>query len=403
MGLERYVVDAVLLEKRGVGEVANAHGISRFWLYKLLARFRVGGYAALEPRSRRPHGCAHAASPEIQAAVVRWRHHLAAAGHDCGPHTIAHHLRLELGDSPSVATIWRILQRQGLITPQPHKRPRSSFIRFQADLPNELWQADTTHWQLADGRDVEILDCIDDHSRLLVVCDAFPTVKAADVVHSFAIAWLANGFPAALLTDNGAVFSGKSRKGKVLLETELERLGITAKHSTPYHPQTCGKVERFHQTLKRYLAKQAPPASIAVFQAQLDTFRAYYNQHRPHRALAGQTPLHAFHARIHAGPSNATPPTHYRVRHDRVDKTGRVTLRYLSRIHHIGLGAAYKHQRITLLVANKDVRVLADDGSLIRALTLDPSRDYQPLGTPPGRRPRPTLVNDVLRQVSSMS
>jgi hypothetical protein len=91
------------------------------------------------------------------------------------------------------------------------------------------------------------------------------------------------------------------------------------------------------------------------------------------------------------------------VRHDRVDKTGRVTLRYLSRIHHIGLGAAYKHQRITLLVANKDVRVLADDGSLIRALTLDPSRDYQPLGTPPGRRPRPTLVNDVLRQVSSMS
>ena len=91
------------------------------------------------------------------------------------------------------------------------------------------------------------------------------------------------------------------------------------------------------------------------------------------------------------------------MRHDRVDKTGRVTLRYLSRIHHIGLGAAYKHQRITLLVANKDVRVLADDGSLIRALTLDPSRDYQPLGTPPGRRPRPTLVNDVLRQVSSMS
>jgi transposase len=159
MGLERYVVDAVLLEKRGVGEVAKAHDISRYWLYQLLARFREGGYTALEPRSRRPHGCAHAASPEIQAAVVRWRHQLAAAGHDCGPHTIAHHLRLELGDSPSVATIWRILQRQGLITPQPHKRPRSSFLRFAADLPNELWQADTTHWQLADGSDVEILDC----------------------------------------------------------------------------------------------------------------------------------------------------------------------------------------------------------------------------------------------------
>jgi DMSO/TMAO reductase YedYZ molybdopterin-dependent catalytic subunit len=110
MGLERYVVDAVLLEKRGVSEVARAHGISRFWLYKLLVRFREGDYAALAPRSRRPHGCAHAASPAIQAAAVRWRHQLGAAGHDCGPHTIAHHLRLELGDSPSVATIWRILQ-----------------------------------------------------------------------------------------------------------------------------------------------------------------------------------------------------------------------------------------------------------------------------------------------------
>jgi len=400
MGLERYVVDAVLLEKRGVSEVAQAHGISRYWLYKLLARFREGGYAALEPRSRRPHGCAHAASLEIQAAVVRWRHQLAAAGHDCGPHTIAHHLRLELGDSPSVATIWRILQRQGLITPQPHKRPRSSFIRFAADLPNELWQADTTHWQLADGTDVEILDCLDDHSRLLVVCDAFATVKAADVVHSFAIAWLANGFPAALLTDNGAVFSGKSRQGKVLLESELEHLGITAKHSTPYHPQTCGKVERFHQTLKKYLSKQAPARSLAVLQLQLDTFRAYYNQHRPHRALHGDTPLHAFHARLKAGPNTASPPAHYRVRHDRVDKHGRVTLRYLSRLHHIGLGAAYRGLPIHILVANKNVRVIREDGSLIRELTLDPTRDYQPLGTPSGP---PRVGHHDVRQVATIT
>lgn len=291
-----------------------------------------------------------------------------------------------------MATIWRIFQRHGLITPQPQKRPRSSFIRFEAHLPNELWQADTTHWQLADGSDVEILNCLDDHSRLLVVSDAFHTVKAADVVHSFAAAWLVNGFPAALLTDNGAVFSGKSRQGKVLLESELERLGIAGKHSRPYHPQTCGKVERFHQTLKRYLAKQAPTRSLAVLQAQLDTFRAYYNQQRPHRALHGDTPLHAFHARLKAGPRDAAAPAHYRVRQDRVDKSGRVTLRYLSRLHHIGLGAAYKHQPITLLVANKDIRVIANDGTVIRALTLDPSRDYQPIGTPQGRLDSATMT-----------
>lgn len=382
MGVERYLVEAVLLEGLSHREAARRAGVSKAWVTKLVARYRTGGATALEQRSRRPRSCAHAAAPDIQAAVVQLRRELSAAGHDSGPHTIAHHLRLQRADVPSVATIWRILKRHGLITPQAQKRPKSSFIRFEAQLPNELWQADTTHWHLAGGSDVEILNCLDDHSRLLLVSDAFTTVKAADVVNSFAAAWLVNGFPAALLTDNGAVFSGKSRQGKVLLESELERLGILGKHSRAYHPQTCGKVERFHQTLKRYLSKQRPARSLAVLQAQLDSFRTYYNQQRPHRALQGATPLHAFHARLKAGPRSAPAPTYYRVRHDRVDKSGRVTLRHLSRLYHIGIGAAHKHQRVTLLVADTDVRVLAADGQLIRALTLDPTRDYQPQAAP---------------------
>jgi transposase InsO family protein len=391
MALGRYVVDAVLLEGRSPTELARTHGISRSRIYQLIARFREGGYPALEPRSRRPRSCSRAAAPEIQAAIVRLRGELADAGHDCGPHTIAHHLRLELGAAPSVATIWRILARHGLITPEPRKRPKSSFIRFEADLPNELWQADSTHWHLADGSDVEILNCLDDHSRLLVVADAFATIKAADVVESLYTAWDTYGYPAAFLSDNGAVFSGKTRKGKVLLESELERLGIVAKHSTPYHPQTCGKVERFHQTQKKFLDKQAPAPVLAVLQVQLDAFRTYYNQHRPHRALHGDTPLHAYHRRIKAGPTAAPIPVHYRVRHDRVDKSGRVTVRYLSRLHHIGIGCAHKHEPITLLIANKDIRVLAEDGSLLRQLTLDPSRDYQPRGVRPGRLKMSTM------------
>src|ERR1700693_273635 len=179
MALGRYVVDAVLLEGRSPTEIAQAHAISRYWLSQLIARFREGGYAALEPRSRRPRCCAHAAAPEIQAAIVRLRSELADAGHDCGPHTIAHHLCLELGSAPSVATIWRILRRHGLITPQPHKRPRSSFVRFEASLPNERWQADATEWHLADGAKVEILNFVDDHSRLFVASVACTTVKAA--------------------------------------------------------------------------------------------------------------------------------------------------------------------------------------------------------------------------------
>ncbi|MGH7642187.1 MAG: integrase core domain-containing protein [Candidatus Dormibacteria bacterium] len=263
-----------------------------------------------------------------------------------------------------------------------------------------MWQSDTTHWHLADGRDVEILNYLDDHSRLLLACNAFRTVKGADVVESFHRAGATHGYPASVLTDNGAVYSGKSRGGKVLLETELERLGIVFKHSTPCHPQTCGKVERFHQTLKRFLAKQPPAPTRALLQLQLDTFRGYYNHHRPHRALAGRTPLTAFHARLKARPEGLDAAVHYRVRHDRVDQQGRVTLRYLSRLRHICLGRAYAGVPVRLLVANKHVRVIREDGSLLRELVLDPAHDYQPLGTPSGR---PKVVHDHVRHVSTMS
>lgn len=221
-------------------------------------------------------------------------------------------------------------------------------------------------------------------------------MKAADVVQVFFSAARSYGLPAALLSDNGAVFSGAPRGGAVLLETELARLGIRVIHSTPYHPQTCGKVERFHQTLKRFLAKQPRPASIAHLQAQLDALRTYYNQRRPHRALDGRTPLVAWNARLKARPELPPPTTQFRVRQDRVDGDGRVTLRYLSRLRHIYVGRAHRRQRIRLLVADAHVRVIREDGQLLGELTLDPRRDYQPmLAAAP--------VHNVLRQVSSMS
>lgn len=305
MGLGRYVVNAIVLEGRSPTEIARHHGISRSWIYELLGRYRTGGYAALEPRSHRPRSCPHQVAPSVERTVLRLRRELSAAGHDAGAQTIAHHLARRVAAVPSVATIWRILQRHGLITPQPHKRPRSSFIRFEAALPNELWQTDATHWALAGGTEVEILNIVDDHSRLAPASVAFPTVKAADVVQVFRVAAATYGLPAALLSDNAAVFSGTPRGGTVLLQSELERLGVRAVHATAYHPQTCGKVERFHQTLKRFLAKQPRATSIAHLQLQLDTFRAYYNQHRPHRALSGRIPLAAFNARLRAG-----APTH---------------------------------------------------------------------------------------------
>jgi transposase InsO family protein len=281
-----------------------------------------------------------------------------------------------------VATIWRVLSRRGFVTPQPHKRPRSSWRRFQAELPNECWQADTTHWALADGTDVEILNVVDDHSRVLVASQTFLTTKAADVVAVFYQGVERYGPPASMLTDNGAVFTAQSRHGTCAIELELIGLGIAYKHSRPYHPQTCGKVERFHQTLKKWLAKQPPARTVAQLQAQLDQFRTYYNTVRPHRALNRRTPSEAFAARTKATPRGAgiTIPTHYRVRRDRVDKAGRVTLRYHSKLLHIGVGRPHTGTRVLLLVADRDVRVLTEDGELLQHLTIDPTKNYQPHG-----------------------
>jgi transposase InsO family protein len=392
----RYLVDAVLVGGQSITELSRSHGVSRFWIYKLLARYREGGYAALEPRSRRPRSSPQQAAPEVEAEVVRLRRELTAAGFDAGPQTILHHLQSRFQQLPSAATVWRILKRQGLISPQPHKRPKCSFVRFEAELPNQMWQCDATAWQLADGSPVEILNLEDDHSRLFLNSTALPTVKALDVVEAFQQAVANYGLPAAFLSDNAAVFSGASRRGRVPLELELDRLGIEVKHSTPYHPQTCGKVERLHQTLKRYLRRQTPAQSLAHLQLQLDSFREHYNHHRLHRALGRRTPLVAFNARVKATPAPPERPTHYRVRQDQVDSEGSVTLRYLGRLRHIHLGARHRRRKVHLLVAGAQVRIVTTDGELLRELELDPDRLYFGTG---GRWP----VNNVLQQASTMS
>ena len=205
MELAGYLVNAVVIEHRPVREVARAHGVSKTWLYELLARHREVGEAAFVPQSRRPRSSPRRVSPEVENEIVALRKSLAEEGLDAGPHTIRYHLlvrhRRKKSVVPSVSSIWRVLKRRGFIVPQPQKRPKCSFVRFNAELPNELWQADTTHWALADGADVEILNFLDDHSRFLVASKAFGTTKAPDVVATFQAAAEELGLPASLLTD----------------------------------------------------------------------------------------------------------------------------------------------------------------------------------------------------------
>lgn len=382
MDLARYVVEAVVLEGRSYREVARAHGVSKSWVAKLVGRFREGGYGSIEPRSRAPRRIPHRTPPELEDEIVALRKELTDLGVDAGAQTIAYHLGLRHERVPSVSTIWRVLRRRGFVLPQPHERPRSSWVRFEAELPNECWQSDVTHWRLADGAEIEIINVIDDHSRLAVASRVLDRATAAEALAVFLLAGDRWGLPAALLTDNGCVYTTWHRGGPNVMQSELLALGIDFRHSRPYHPQTCGKVERFHQTMKAFLARQDPASSIAELQAQVDRFLTYYNEVRPHRARGRVTPLVAFGARDKARPSGRriAVGAGVRVRRDRIDKGGKLTLRHRTRLHHIGIGHAHKGKRVIMLIDGLDVRVLSEDGELLRHLTLDPTRTYQPKG-----------------------
>lgn len=378
----RFLIEAHLRTGKPLRELASAHGVSRSWLYKLYARYRAEGAAGLEPRSRRPHRSPARISDLWEEQIVELRKELADFGADAGAATIRYHLVERHGPVvPSVPTIWRVLRARGFVVPQPHKRPRSSWKSFVADFPNECWQADVTHVEVADSQVFEVLNIVDDHSRLWVASRAFVTTRSADVartLHKSAENW---GYPERLLTDNGLIFSTQRRHHDAgALELELLALGIAARTSRPYHPQTCGKVERLHQTMKRFLAKQEQPATKRQLQVQLDGIVSYYNEMRPHGSIGRRTPLSVWQEKARAYPRGPRlDVAGYRVRRDRVDKGGGVTLRYQGRLHHIGVGRAYTGWRVILLVAGRDVQILGEDGSPLRRFTLDPTTDYQPM------------------------
>ena len=389
MSKARLVITAVVVEGRSQSAVAREYGVSQGWISRLVARYHREGEAAFEPRSRRPHTSPTRLPQSSIDLIVELREKLTSNGLDNGPETIAWHLDHHHGLTVSTPSIMRHLRAAGLVTPAPKKRPKASYIRFAAEQPNERWQADFTHWWLADGTHVEILCWIDDHSRYALSVTAHLRVTGPIVLDAFCKTCAAHGIPASTLTDNGMVFTTRlsgGKGGRNHLEVELHRLGVVQINSTPNHPTTCGKVERFHQTLKRWLIRQPRAATLADLQAQLDTFVEQYNHHRPHRSLPHKaTPATAYTARPKAQPGKRTD-THDRVRRDRIDDTGSLTLRLAGRLHHIGVGRTNARTPVLMLVQDLNVRIInAATGELIRELTIDPTRDYQPRGVPPGR------------------
>ena len=390
MSKARLVITAMTVEKRPVSEVARSYGVARSWIYTLLARYEAEGEAAFEPRSRRPKTSPSAIRPETVELIIGLRKELAGQGLDAGPQTIAWHLEHHHQVKVSPATISRCLARRGLVTPDPSKRPKSSYIRFAAEMPNECWQSDFTHYPLAGGTDTEILTWLDDHSRYALSVTAHARVTGPAVLLAFRAACAQHGVPASTLTDNGMVFTTRlagGRGGRNALEHELRRLGVKQKNGKPNHPQTQGKAERFQQTMKNWLRAQPhQPATLAELQSLLDTFTGIYNTRRPHRSLPGRaTPAAAYAARPKAVPGDRAADTHDRVRTDRIDRTGLVTLRHNGRLHHIGIGRPHAGTRVLLLVQDLHIRVInAATGELLRELVLNPDKSYQPTGKPSG-------------------
>ena len=390
MSKRRLVITAVLAGQ-SQSQVARTYGVSQGWISRLMARYRLEGEAAFEPLSRAPASTPGSTPPHTVGLVLRLRKKLTEAGLDAGADTIGWHLAHHHATTLSRATINRILVRAGAVTPDPSKRPKSSYIRFEADQPNETWQSDFTHYRLLDGTDCEILTWLDDCSRYALSVTAHARVTGPIVLATFRTAVASHGVPMSTLTDNGMVFTTRfsgGKGGRNHLEHELRELNITQKNGQPNHPQTQGKVERFQQTLKKWLRASArQPASITELQTLLDQFIEEYNQRRPHRSLAHRaTPATLYTSLPKAtARSDRSHDSHDRTRRDKIDKAGSVTLRVAGRLRHIGVGRTYARTDVILLVQDLHVTVLnAATGEILRDLVIDPRRDYQPTGRPPG-------------------
>lgn len=362
-------------------EAATKYGVTRQWVHTLVTRYLTQGPAGIEPRSKAPHTRPGTTPPAIRERIIELRHHLTNTGADAGPATIAWHLERDGHRVPAISTIRRILHTAGLITPAPKKRPRSSYMRFEADLPNECWQADITHWHLAHGTRVEILDFLDDHARYLLDITAAATFTGpmvADTLHRLIDHY---GPPMSTLTDNGLVFTtrfARYRGSKGGFEKVLDIHGIMQKNGRPGHPQTQGKIERFHQTLKRYLAAKPRPHSIEALNTLLTEFQHWYNTERPHRALRNRTPEQAYTELPKATPTGTTD-TEWRSRTDRVDKHGAVTLRYAGKLRHLGVGRTNKGKPVLMLIHDRDVTISdLDTGEILGEYLIDPDKNYQP-------------------------
>ncbi|HEY2127363.1 MAG TPA: IS481 family transposase [Streptosporangiaceae bacterium] len=282
-----------------VTEIAARNGVSRQTVHAWVRRYRAGGLAALADKSHRPQSCPHQIPAEVEAAVCELRR----AHPRWGPARLAFELgKRDIAPVPSEATLYRVLVRNGLIAPGQHRRPASSYIRWERGEPMELWQLDIMGGVfLADGTEVKLVSGLDDHSRYCVTAQLVARATGRAVCAAFAASLARYGIPGEVLTDNGKQFTGRftrPRPSEVLFERICRENGITTRLTRPRTPTTTGKIERWHKTLRtEFLAACDSFASLAHAQAELDVWVAWYNRERPHQSLGMATPASRFTAK----------------------------------------------------------------------------------------------------------
>ncbi len=373
MSVRRLIAEADV-SSLNVSRFCRDHGIGRDAFYELRRRFEAEGEAGLVSRSRAPNRVANRTPDEVEDAIIELRKQLEELGTDAGPATIHYWLerRLDPDWVPSVSTIWRVLSRRGFIVADPSKSPRKHWRSFAAERANECWQIDSTHWSLADDTEIEIIDVIDDCSRLAIRSVAVARCTLETSWDAIADGAARYGWPERVLSDNGKMFGPT-------FAANLAQVGVGIGHSRPYHPQTCGKVERFHQTMKRWLTARDPATTLSELQHALDGFVDYYNTQRPHRSLDRRIPHDVWTTTPHSGPASQPLGLPSVVHHNRVYDGVVWAGRY-----RITLGVAHNNQDATVVITGESCHVFIA-GQLVRELTINPNRPDQRLHRRPGR------------------
>ncbi|WP_343448780.1 DDE-type integrase/transposase/recombinase [Micromonospora oryzae] len=360
-----------------VAEFAREHGVSVRTVYRHQARIRDEG--EWHERSRRPHNCPRVTPPDLDAWICKLRAEL-------GPDNGADYIRdalIEVHTAtgpawrvPSRSTINRVLARHDLLERNPAKRPRSSFRRFVYARPRDCYQIDATNVRLADGNLATVFDVLDDCTRTLVGCHATTAETAEAAITAVRQAFAEYGAPAIVLSDNGTAFTSRlTRPGSIstfvqcLLDHHVRPI-----NSSPYHPQTCGKVERHHQTLKKWLSTQPAPSTHAELQNLLNTYRHYYNTERRHSALPRRaTPAQAWtDAPSLGGPTSLPTQTDATLHHCLVSNTGAISVAG----HRTSVGTTHAGTTVTAIRDQNRITVYHHDGQPLGHFHLTPDRNY---------------------------